>query len=231
MLEQHPDTDVVNLSLGTDATYTATCDNADATTLLLADAVNQLRAAGAVVVAATGNQGLSNATQAPACLANVLSIGAVWDAPLGSQTALGCTENTAADKPTCFSNSSATTDLFAPGAPTTATGIAGGSATFHGTSQATALTSGCAALLREFAPAAPPSALEAALRTSTKQITVPASGRSFPRLDCDRALAALGGAIPALPRAALVVAGGLCGLAALAAAWRMRARGAARTLH
>jgi subtilisin family serine protease len=226
VLDNQPDTAIVNLSLATDATFAGDCDGANANTLLLADAVQQLREVGTLVVAASGNQRATTAMALPACLRDVLAVGAVWDSAVGTQSVFGCTETTAADKPTCFSNSSATTDLFAPGAPTTATGIGGASATFHGTSQAAALVSGCAALLREFAPAAPLAAQEAALRTSPVWITVAASGRSFPRLDCAAALAQLGAAVPALPRVAFaagVVVLGLLGACA--------ARRAARLLH
>jgi subtilisin family serine protease len=232
VLDQHPDVAAVNMSLGTDQSYAGNCDAASATTLAMADLVAQLRSEGAIVVASTGNQRNANGMQIPACIQDVLSVGAVWDSTLGSQTVFGCTDPApVADQPTCFSNSSATTDLFAPGAPSTATGLSGTTSTFRGTSQAAALTSGCAALLRQAVPSAAPAALEAALRTSGTWVTVAASGRSYPRLDCLAAFAALAPDVPLFPGRAFEACA--LGLALLVAAVALRGPrpGAGRRLH
>src|SRR3546814_6629671 len=91
-------------------------------------AVDALVANGAVVTVSTGNQGNVQQIQAPACIRNALSVAATWDSDIGAvNDFLGCSEaTTAARKPTCFSNRSPTTDLFAAGAFVTSTGYTGG---------------------------------------------------------------------------------------------------------
>src|SRR3546814_2011639 len=61
---------------------------------------------------------------------------------------------TAARQPTCFSNRSPTTDLFAAGAFVTSTGYTGGTSTYGGTSQAAPMAAACAVALSQAAPVA-----------------------------------------------------------------------------
>jgi subtilisin family serine protease len=115
-------------------------------------------------------------------------VGAVWDAPGGAITFLGCSETSrAADQPTCFTNSNATVDLYAPGAFLVASGRNGGTSTFGGTSQATPLTAGCAAAIRGASPSLTPAQVKAMLIASPTQVIDAKNGLSFPRLDCAHA--------------------------------------------
>jgi subtilisin family serine protease len=181
-----PTVRVVNLSLGTFTLFAGNCDAAQPG---LATAVDNLRAAGMLVTVSSGNQGSGTQMSAPACNQNATSVGAVWDANVGPITILGCTETaTAADQVTCFSNSNSTTDIFAPGAPTTSTGLAGPTSTFFGTSQAAPLVAACAADLFQVRPSTTPAEMETALESSLVMVTDPTNGLSFPRLDCERAL-------------------------------------------
>ncbi|MEM7294271.1 MAG: S8 family serine peptidase, partial [Pseudomonadota bacterium] len=124
-----------------------------------------------------------------ACISSVISVGATWDTSEGSGDAFFCTDtNNQPDLVTCFSNSSATTDLMAPGAPTTSTDLAGGVATYFGTSQATPLVAACAALLKQSDPTVNVDTLETRLKATQVTVNVGASGRSFPRLDCLEAI-------------------------------------------
>ena len=182
--QNHADTDVVNASLGTSALFSGVCDASASFTQALSIAVDNLVQNGTMVFASSGNQGSATSVSAPACLQNVIAVGAVWDANSGNQNALGCSETTAADKATCFSNSGTSIDLYAPGAPITSSGFSGGTSTFYGTSQATPLTAGCAAALRAEFPAATPAQIEAALEASPTSIVDAKNGSSFPRLDC-----------------------------------------------
>ena len=149
-----------------------------------------------------------------ACVAKALSVGAVWDATLGSETWFGCTDaTTQADQVTCWSNSSATTDVFAPGGVMTTSLKDGGTANVAGTSFATPMASACAAALRQAFPAQPLQTLVDALVASTTLVTDTTSGLSFPRLDCEQALAAAAPSVPSLSRGsglallALLIAG------------------------
>jgi subtilisin family serine protease len=203
VLTNHPETRVVNMSLGTFALFAGDCDNFNATTIAYASAVNALTANGTIVFASSGNQGSGTSMSAPACVASAMSVGAVWDSNVGSVTVLSCTEtSTAADQVTCFTNSNASTDLFAPGAPTTSTGLGGGTSTYFGTSQASPLAAACAAALLEADSSLTPSQLETALESSPVMVTDVTNGLSFPRLDCLAALDAVDtGPCPIVPLA------------------------------
>lgn len=184
ILDNHPDTDVVNASLGSAALFTGTCDAAAGFTQALATAVANLVDNGTQVFVSSGNQGSGTSLSAPACVSAAMAVGAVWDANVGSVTVLGCTESTAADQATCFTNSNANVALYAPGAFVTSSGMGGATSTFAGTSQATPLTAGCAASIAAAVPAASPAIIAAALRNSPTSIVDAKNGLTFPRLDC-----------------------------------------------
>lgn len=195
VIGNRPDVDIVNMSLGTFQAYTGNCD---ASVPALASAIDTLHANGVTVFASSGNAALSAQMAAPACVANTISMGAVWDNTLGPQTFTSCSEtSTAPDQVTCFSNSNTSTDLFAPGAKTSATGIGGGMSTFTGTSQASPLAAACAALLLENDPTLTPDEIEALLEASPTRVVDAKNGLDFPRLDCQHALAT-GSAVPLL---------------------------------
>ncbi|MEM7582225.1 MAG: S8 family serine peptidase [Acidobacteriota bacterium] len=183
-----PDVEAVNASLGTFALFPGECDDATAFTMALATAVDNLRSLGVPVFVSAGNEGSGTEMGAPACVANSISVGAVYDSNFGPNTVFCSDPTTAADQVTCFSNSNATTDLFAPGAPITSAGVGGGTSTFFGTSQASPHAAACAALLRQATPTLTPEELETALESSPIMVTDSTNGLSFPRLDCQNAL-------------------------------------------
>lgn len=191
----HPDATVANLSLGTGSRFAGDCDQATAFTQSMAAAVNGLVAQGTAVTVSSGNNASSIDMQAPACVRNAISVGAVYDANVGAQSfGSVCTAaTTSADQMACFSNLSATTDLVAPGAPITAagTGSATATSTFSGTSMAAPTTAGCIALLRQAQPQATVAQIETALKASPTRILRSGMSQDFPRLDCADALAQL----------------------------------------
>ncbi len=185
IISERPDVDVVNMSLGTNARFQGNCDGAISWIAGYATAINILSANGVPVVVSSGNNGSGVDMQVPACIKNAISVGAVWDSNVGSVTALGCTDaTTQADQVTCFSNSSATTDIFAPGAPYTSTGRGGGISTFYGTSQAAPTVAACLALLKEEMPGMSVAELESALKGSPDKVTDSTNNLTFPRLNC-----------------------------------------------
>jgi subtilisin family serine protease len=174
---------IVNLSLGLDLLYAGQCDGADAVTRNIQDAVATLRGRGTLVFASSGNNGETSKISVPACLTQVVAVGAVYDDNIGSAT-LGCTDSTTArDQIACFSNSSSAVDLLAPGALITATGLGGGTSSYLGTSQACPHAAAAAALLWQANPGLSPDRLEQALKDTGVSITDRRNGLSFRRID------------------------------------------------
>ena len=181
----HPDTDVVNLSLGSSDLFPGSCDASASYLTALKISVDNLMSQGTVVVASSGNQGDLQRMSAPACLSNVLGVAATWDMPGGATTFLGCTETSRSPyQPTCFSNRSTTTSLFAAGAFVRSTGVNGGVSTYGGTSQAAPMVAACAGALHQAAPRATVTQRMDALRLSQARLADPATGRTYPFLDC-----------------------------------------------
>jgi subtilisin family serine protease len=217
ILSERPDVHIVNMSLGTNARFEGDCGRLqppNAIAMAFARAVDELSARGILVVASSGNQCSGVDMPAPACVANTLSVGAVYDHDVGSQSFgfQGCPNNrcsdltTHADQVTCFTNSNGMTDVFAPGSRITSTGLGGRTSTFSGTSQASPMTVACAAVLLQAEPTLPPQQLEVLLKYSTTLVTSPGNGLSFPRVDCEQSLAALGKPTPtATPTATATV--------------------------
>jgi len=192
IISNRPDVKLVNASLGTGAMFPGTCDS-DSSATPWKTAIDTLRANGVLFFASSGNDLSSTTMRIPACIANTVAVGAVWDSNVGAQTIFCNEASTAADKITCFTNSDSALDLLAPGAPMTSTGTGSNTATstYYGTSQASPLAAACAALLLQKNSALTPAQIEAALKTSPTQITDARNGLVFPRLDCGAALASL----------------------------------------
>lgn len=126
--------------------------------------VLQLRALNIPVVVAAGNdyfQFKAEGMGYPAILNETISVGAVYDANEGPFAYMSGAEaySTAADRLTPFSqrlhdttNNRTRTDIFAPGAPVTSSGIDSdeGESVQQGTSQATPVVTGVLLLMQEF---------------------------------------------------------------------------------
>ncbi len=180
---------VINLSLGSQQSWATACDKSDPAT---SGAVKLLGQKGVTVFAAAGNEGVKNGLGNPACLGQVHAVGAVYTRDLTSANYPGlCADKTPkAGTMTCFSNRGKNLHLVAPGAPIVSVGMGGGTATMSGTSQATPVAVGVAALVLACKPSLTSAAVAKLLQDTGKPVTDPVSGLSFRLVQAAQALKA-----------------------------------------
>jgi subtilisin family serine protease len=186
---------VVNASLGDGGEYNnplaSPCSGTPG-----ANAVALLHAAGVAVFAASGNDGHDDGISEPACIAEAISVGGVYDASLGSVgwcgnsscTTILCSDATGPDVFVCHSNSDEILDVLAPDWRTTSPAMGGGIDFFGGTSAASPYAAGQAALLLQDDPSLQPESIRDLLRANGPLVTNPENGLSFPRSDVEAAI-------------------------------------------
>ena len=197
LIDNHPEVRAINMSLGTDALFPGDCDSTASFTSAFASAIDTLRGGGALTFVSSGNDASAVSMEAPACVHDAVSVGAVYDSNVGRLT-FHCTDATSqADQITCFSNSDSTLDLLAPGAIITSDWLRGGTSNFYGTSQAAPHATGSAAVLASIDPSLAPDDIESLLKRTGKLIADPRNGVVTPRIDLWLAVSAL---LPPPPR-------------------------------
>lgn len=165
----------INMSLGGGENTTACPSNNRASI------ITQLRNAGVATVIASGNNGFSDAVNAPGCIPDAITVGST----------------TISDSLSSFSNSSPLVDMVAPGsdirsANTTVNDSGTGRARLaSGTSMATPHVAGAIALLRASHPGASVDAIENALEATGIPITNNNNNVTSPRIRVDLANAQL----------------------------------------
>ncbi len=208
----------INLSLGDGVKYTTPCSNIYSNPFLAPIANAKL--AGIIMVVSSGNDGFIDGINAPACTPDAVSVGAVYDANVGSRKWSGCTDNaTAPDLIACFSNSAYYLTVLAPGAVITAAGY-----TMAGTSQAAPHIAGAIAVLRSAFPGETQQQIVSRITSNGFLVTDQRNNITKPRLDL---LAAFGwqfydNDIPELPEWGVIIMGGLLLLAILMAERKKR---------
>ncbi len=190
ILTSQPEVRVINMSLGSYALYSGWCDTT-AIALGLSDVIRDLRKRGVLITASTGNQGSKHSLAMPACVNDVLGVGATYDSA-GSFTYFGCSDvMTDAQDVTCFTNSSDAVDLVAPGAPIVASRRGGGFTTFAGTSMAAPHVAGVIALMQQISGGAiAADTIEEILERTGRSAIDKRNGRIFPRLNAADAVEA-----------------------------------------
>ncbi len=181
----------INLSLGSAFDDNQDHGYCDQTEVAYAAAIDSATAAGIVVVAASGNSGLTNSIAAPACLSSAVSVGAVYSDNYGRVTWLDdngnifCVDPSATpDKISCFSGSASTLSLLGPGAFWSVVTKGGGTdPNFAGTSASAPAVAGAVALLRQARPNLTPGAVTGILRATGKPITDTRNGVVTARID------------------------------------------------
>ncbi len=184
--------DFINMSLANSVVYPAgTCQGEDPDNPGLFPALTETLAAlrddnGVLAFAASGNNGSKLGISYPACEASVVSVGAVYDADVGS---FGCDATTEADQVACFSQSSDDLDLLAPGATIlSASRDADLQAVLSGTSMASPHAAGLAALIKQITPSMTPDDIEQFLKSTGVPVTDdfdPANIKTTPRIDAN----------------------------------------------
>ena len=182
LAQNHPEVRAVNMSLLTTAHYGGACDDVATFTQSFAQVIGLLRSHGTAVFACSGNTGSPNSMGAPACVSNAISVGAVYDSSFGPYNG-SCSDTTAADVVTCFSDSDPTLDLLAPGSSIRSTARGGGSTLMSGTSMASPHAMGTAALLLGIKPSLTVDAIEAILQSTGKKLVDKKNGITTPRID------------------------------------------------
>jgi len=184
VINELPNVDLVNMSLGTDDRFSSDCDETYSYTRAFSSAINTLRDRGVLSFVSSMNNADDEAVGAPACIAKAIAVGAVFDTSPKAWRGDYCTDTKpVADQMACFSNSSVSLDILAPGSPITSTRRGGGTITYSGTSMAAPLVASCAALMLEYIPELTADQIENALKTSDVLVSDD-TGRTFPRLDC-----------------------------------------------
>lgn len=153
----------VNMSLG-GGRFEGPCDRELAP---LKAIIDQLRAAGVVVAAASGNDGLKDSLGFPACVSSAVAVGASDDFDQAAE----------------FSNSAYNLDLLAPGVEILSSVPGGDYASYPGTSMATPHVAGTVALLREAFPAVSVTSIESAVIASGPRVVDRANNLAHRRLD------------------------------------------------
>ena len=195
-----PDVRVINMSLGTFALFgNAQCEST-AIGIGVDEVVRKLRARGVMITVSSGNSASITGLGLPACMRDVLTVGATYDAAL-PYTSNVCTDTTAAvDQIVCFTNSTNRVDIVAPGARITASRLGGGEATFVGTSMAAPHVAGAIALMVQKNPLLTANNIEQFLELGGKLVTDARNKLIFPRLDVAAAIAATPPPDPSGPR-------------------------------
>lgn len=172
----------LNMSLGDGGNHTSLCSSK--ATNPYVTATTNARAAGILPVASSGNEAFTNGIASPACTPGIISVGAVYDANLGSRSWTACTDSTtAADKVICFSNSASFLTMLAPGAIITAAG-----SSYGGTSQAAPHVAGAVAVLRAEWPGETLDATQNRITSEGVFVTDSRNGLIFRRLSLTGAL-------------------------------------------
>jgi subtilisin family serine protease len=187
---EHPEVQVINMSLGSRSLYGASACDSSALARGLREVVAFLRLRGVLITASSGNEGSISGTTFPACMGEVIGVGATYDSS-GTHSTYCTVANAHADEVACFSNSSSAVDVMAPGATITSSKRGGGTVINGGTSMAAPHVAGTIALMRQAAGSLLTAAdIERILKDTGTQVFDQRNFLMFSRVDAAAALAA-----------------------------------------
>jgi hypothetical protein len=191
--------DAVNLSLGDGVEY-GSAGHPVCNLTASARAIEDLHDAGIPVFAASGNEGFDAGVAFPACVAEAIAVGGVYDAAIptvswcedpGCTTILCTDTNPVADQFVCHTNSGSLLDVLAPDWRINVPTAGGGTGDFGGTSAAAPFVAGIVALMLEADPTLTPTAIRTALTGNGVTVTDPTTSVGYTRTDAESALLAL----------------------------------------
>lgn len=165
----------VNMSLGGGRYYNI-CDG---TYPFYVNVVAQLEAAGVAVIAASGNNGYTDSMSAPACVSNIISVGATTTDWNGQGTEDRVEEGGHTMNSTSF------LDFLAPGYSILSSEVNNGYGIKGGTSMATPHVAGAWALMGQLSDIATVDQIQAVLSGTGTSVIDPRNGLTFPRINVD----------------------------------------------
>ncbi len=182
----------------------------------MTSAANMAVAAGITILASSGNEAYTDGLSWPSAMSNVISVGAVYDAAIGTAAFAICMDTqTAADKVTCYSNTASILDILAPSHNAYTSDISGNagyttgdySPDFGGTSAACPYAAGAVACLQSAAKAKTgsyftPSEIRAKLASTGVPITDTKVAITKPRVNLGSAVNSIADIAAPLPNPA-----------------------------
>lgn len=192
--------DIINMSIGTNDQYYDNCDSFFSDSK---EIITLLHNAGVAIFASSGNAGNFYEISSPACLNNVIAVGATYDSNIGPSywSSFGCYDaSTSLNTITCFTNRSAMLDILAPGAIINSSKLGGSTpiepySMFAGTSQAAPTAAGVAALMLQVNPDLTPDQIQTTMQDTGVAIYDSHSTRTYYRIDALKAVQSLTSAI------------------------------------